>query len=181
MGFSPGQVCCGFSVTKGIDSKTLFGVKGLYPTLFPGGRSVTRIPFLRASLYAASQYLLLGPSVCTAVLWAPLSAQPSSGPLCTVVPHSCSPGLCPWHCHCSSLCSALLQPCSPATVSPRALGGALYMESITTHCPHVYSEPAKEGQVRILATGTLISSTLAQPHGKRNSLTPGHTVNRLVK
>ena len=33
MGFSPGQVRCGFSVTKEIDSKTFFGVKGFVPVL----------------------------------------------------------------------------------------------------------------------------------------------------
>ena len=71
------------------------------------------------------------------------------------------PSLCPRCCYHSSLCSALLQPCSPATVSPRSLGRTLYIESVTTYCPHMCSELAGQGQVRILATGTLILSTLA--------------------
>ncbi|XP_073078933.1 gamma-aminobutyric acid receptor-associated protein-like 1 isoform X1 [Manis javanica] len=50
--------------------------------------------------------------------------------------------------------SALLQPCSCATLSPRALGGALYIQSIAMYYPHVFSELANQGQVRIPAIGT---------------------------
>ena len=58
--------------------------------------------------------------------------------------------------------SALLQPCSRATMSPRALGRALYIGSIATYCPQVCSELANQGQVRILATGSFILSTTRQ-------------------
>ena len=44
-------------------------------------------------------------------------------------------------------------------MSPRAPGRALYIESVTTHRPHVCSELASQCQVRILATGTFILST----------------------
>ena len=95
-------------------------------------------------------------------LWAPLSTQLSSGLLCSVVPHSCLLGVCPRCCHHASLCSALLQPFSHATVWPRALGRALYRESIATYCPHACSEQANQGQMRILATGTFTLSTTPQ-------------------
>ena len=92
--------------------------------------------------------------------------------LCLQAPlHSCPLGLSAQSSHTAVLwasvlsaattpASALLQPCSRATVSPRALGRALYIESITMHCPHMCSELANQGQVRILATGTFILSTL---------------------
>ena len=54
---------------------------------------------------------------------------------------------------------ALLQPCSCATMLLKALGGALYIESITMYCPHVCSELANQRQVRILAIGTFTLST----------------------
>ena len=75
------------------------------PNFIPtvAGQSLESHP-LRASLHAAS-------SLC---LWASPPPQHLS--------------LCVQRCHCSSLCSALLQPCSPATLSHRALGGALYTE-----------------------------------------------------
>lgn len=37
---------------------------------------------------------------------------------------------------------------------------SFYTESITTYGPHVYSEPADQGQVRISAIGTLTFSTV---------------------
>ena len=88
---------------------------------------------------------------CTAVLRSALHshpAQPSSGPVSSVLPR--------------------LQPllCSPAAlqlchhVVPRALGRALYIESSAMYCPQVCSELVNQGQVRILATGTLILSTV---------------------
>ena len=80
---------------------------------------------LRASLQAASQSLPLGLS------------HPGS--------HFT---LCPLHCHLSSLCSP------SALQQPRVLGGVLYIESITTYCPHVGSEQAGQDWVRILAIGT---------------------------
>ena len=118
-------------------------MKGLYPTLFPGGRSVTKIPCsVRVSVHAASPSLHLGHSVLT------------------VVPHSCPLGLCPQRCHHSSLCSVLLQSCSPATLShPEHWVELFFTESIAMYCPQVCSELVNQGQVRILATGTLISST----------------------
>ena len=112
VGFSPGQVCYGFDVTKETDSKMLFGLKGLYPTLFPGGRSVTKILFTQSESACSKPVSASGhlcPPSCP--------AQLSSGPLCTVVPHNHPLDLCPQCCHHSSLCSALLQPCSPATAS----------------------------------------------------------------
>ena len=61
--------------------------------------------------------------------------------------------LCPQRFHHSSLCS-------PAAVQqPRALGRTLYIESVTMYCPHVYSQQAEQGQVRILAIGTFTFST----------------------
>ena len=86
---------------------------------------------LRASVHAASWSLPLGPSVLTAVLWAPLSTQlsctavlwaslhsrptqPSSGPLSSVLP-PLQPLLCS---------SAALQPCHHVT--PTELGRALF-------------------------------------------------------
>ena len=121
------------------------GVKGLYPTLIPGGRSVTKIPFTQSKSacnkpFSASGPLCwhscpLGPSASTANLCLPSRpAQPSSGPLSLVLPLLCSP--------------AALQPCH--RVKPRALGGALYVESIAMYCPHVHSELVNQGQVRIL-------------------------------
>ena len=77
-------------------------------------------------------------------LWAPLSAQLSSGPLSSALP---TPP--------SALLSSTLQPCHHVT--PRALGGALFIES---NCPQVCSGLVNQGQVRILATGTLILSPL---------------------
>ena len=94
-GFSPGQVRYGFSVTK-IDSKIFFGVKGLYPTLFPGGRLVTRIPFTQSE------------SVCSK----PVSA---SGPLCL---HSHPLGFCAQPSHTAVLWASLL---STATTPASAL------------------------------------------------------------
>ena len=119
-------------------------MKGLYPTLFPGGRSVTRIPFTQSESAPASQSLPLGLSAQlsrTAVLWAPLSSV-----LPPLQPLLCSP--------------AALQPCHHVT--PRAVGRALYRESTAMHCPQVCSEPATQGQVRILATAPLILPTLLQ-------------------
>ena len=144
---------------------------------------------LRVSLHASSWSLPLGPSVCTVILWAPLSTQSShtavlqaslhscytqlsSGPLCTAVTHSRPLGLSAQSCTQLSsgplslvlpplqplLCSpAALQPCH--RVMPKALGRALYIESTDLYCPQVCSELVNHGQVRILATGTLILST----------------------
>ena len=58
MGFSPGQVCYGFSVTKEIDSKTFFGVKGfnIWIILLAVGRALASLPPHRAlgrALYIA--------------------------------------------------------------------------------------------------------------------------------
>ena len=142
MGFSPGQVRYGFSVTKEIDSKMFFGVKGLYPTLFPGGRSVTKILFTQSKSAGSKPVSASGP-LC------PHSrpTQPSSGPLSLALP-PLQPLLCS---------PAALQPCYH--VMPRALGRALFIESRATYCPQVCSELVIQGQVRILATGTLILST----------------------
>ena len=87
--------------------QNVLGVKGLYPTLFPGGRSVTKIPFTQSE------------SACRK----PISA---SGPLCL---HSRPPGLCTVVLHsCPLLCSpAALQ--HHHRVMPRAMGGALFIES----------------------------------------------------
>ena len=118
------------------DSRTFLRWKGYTQLYFHSGRSITKILFTQREF------------ACSKPVYA-------SGPLC---PHSRPLGLCPWCCHHCSLCSALLQPCSCATVSLRALGRALYIESIATYCPHVCSELAD--QVRILATGTFILFTL---------------------
>ena len=104
--------------------QNVLGVKELHPGLFPGGRSVTRIPFTQSESAGSKPVSASGP-LCP-------HSHPLGPSACTVVPHSHPLGLCPWCCHHSSLCSALLQPCSPATVSPRPLGRALYVESITT-------------------------------------------------
>ena len=124
VGFNPEEVHYGFSETKEMTVEHSW-VERVYTQLYsPSGRSVTRIPSTQSE------------SACSK----PVSA---SGPLC----HHSHLSLCPRHCHHSSLCSALLQPCSCATVFPRALGRALY-------CPQVCSELVNQGQVRILATGT---------------------------
>ena len=106
---------------------------------------------LRVSLHAASPSLPLGPS-----------AQLSSGPLC-LHSHPTQPS--------SGPLSSALPPlqtllCSPAALQPchrvacRALVRALYIEPTAMYCPQVCSELVNQGQVRILATGTLILSTL---------------------
>ena len=84
-------------------------------------------------------------------LWASLPTQPSSRPLS----------------------SALLKPYCHVTVSPRAPGGALYIESITT----LVSELTNQSQVKTLAIGTFILSTQALPEaGVANADTVrGHT------
>ena len=114
--------------------------KRFYTQLYShGGRSITRIP--------STQSRSAGSKLVSA-----------SGPLC---PRS-HPSLCPRCCHHSSLCSALLQPCSCAGVSPTTLGRALHRESVTVYCPHVCSESANQGQVRILGTGTFTLYTGGQ-------------------
>ena len=150
-------------------------MKGLYPTSFPGDRSVTRIPFTQSEFVCSKPVSTsgplcphscpLGPSVHTAILWAPLFSQPShtailwaslhsrptqlsSGPLSLALP-PLQPLLCS---------PAALQPCH--CVAPRALSIALYIESTAMYCPQVCSELVNHGQVRILATGILILSTV---------------------
>ena len=98
MGFSPRQVHYVFNVTKEIDGKTFLGWKGYTQLYFQVAGQSLESHSLRASLYAASRSLPLGPSVRTAV------------------PHSCTLSLCPWRCHHSSLCSlscslVALPPC----------------------------------------------------------------------
>ena len=162
MGFSPGQVHYGFIVTKGMTVECSWSERVIPNFISTVAGQSLKSCSLRATLHAASRSLPLGPSVhtavphsgppglsallsCTAILWAFLPAQPScsviphSCPLglCTAIPHSRPLGLCPRHCHHSSLCSALLQPCSHCTASPRVLGRALYIQSVTRHCPHV--------------------------------------------
>ena len=99
-----------------------------------GGRSVTRIPSAQSESACSKPVSAFGP----------LDPQPSQS-LSLVLPP--------------------LQPllsCSPAAVQqPRALGRTLYIESVTMHCPHVCSEQANQGQVRILATGNFTLSTIA--------------------
>ena len=142
MGFSPRQVHYGFNETKEMTVEH-FGGERVYTQLYShGGRSITRVLSTQSK------------SACSKLVSA-------SGPLCL---HNRPLGLCPQHCHHSSLCSVFLQPCSRATVSPRPLGGALYIESIATYCPHVCSEQADQGQVGILATRTFILSTVTLRH-----------------
>ena len=145
--------------------QNILGVKVLYPTLFPGGRSVTKILFTQSESACSMPVSASGPlclhscplglfaqSPHTAVLWASLHSCPtqlSSGPLSSTLPQ-----LQPLHCS-----PAALQPCH--RVMPRALGGALFIESTVMYCPRVCSELVNQGQVRILATGTLILSTPA--------------------
>ena len=144
MGFSPGQVRYGFSVTKEIDSRTFFGVKGLHSTLFPGGRSVTKIPFTQ-SKSACSK--LVSPLASRHLWLHSHPAQPSSGSLSSALP-PLQPLLCS---------PAALQPCHH--VACRALGGALFIEVTAMYCPQVCSELVNHGQVRILATETLFIHT----------------------
>ena len=127
-------------------------MKGLYPTLFPGGSSVTRIPFTQSESARSKPVSASGP-LC-------LHTHPLGASACTTVPHSCP--LClsaqrPTQPSSGRLSSVLppLQPllCSPTafqlchSVVPRALGGALYIESVATYFPHVCSELANQGQV----------------------------------
>ena len=150
MGFSPRQVCYGFNVTKEKDRKTFLGWKGYTQFHFQVAGQSLESHSLRVSLHAASWSLPLGPSVHTAVLWASLHSrptQPSSGPLSSVL-SPLQPLLCP---------PAALQPCHH--VVPRALGRALFIESIAMYCPQVCSELVNHSQVRILATGTFILFT----------------------
>ena len=115
---------------------------------FHGGRSVTRLPSTQSESACRSRSLPLGLSAPGAI---------SVSVLCTA----------------TTPVSALLQPCSHATVSPRAPGGALYIESIVTYCPHVCSELADQGQVRILATGTFtLSTTHHLPKARNSSSSP---------
>ena len=100
------------------------------------GQSLESHP-LRASLHAASQSL-------------PLSL---STPIATSV--SVLPPLQPLLCSPAAL--------HHATVWPRALGRALYIELATTCCSHVCSEQAHQDQVRILAIGNFTFSTLHLP------------------
>ena len=138
-------------------------MKGLYPGLFPGGRSVTRIPFTQSKSACSKPVSASGPlclhscplglsaqSPHTAVLWTSLHSgptQPSSGPLSSALP-PLQPLLCS---------PAALQPCH--RVVSRALGGALFIESTTMYCPQMCSELVNHSQVRILATGTLFIHT----------------------
>ena len=112
----------------------------IYTQLYShGGESITGIPSIQSK------------SACS-------KPVPASGPL-RLRSH---PSLCPQCCHHSSFCPpAALQPCSNgATVSPRALGKALYVESIiTTYFSHLCSEQANQGQVRILVIGSFTFST----------------------
>ena len=117
-------------------------VKGLYPTLFPGGRSVTKIPITQSASACSKPVSASGPLCLHS-----RPAQPSSGPLSSALP-PLQPLLCS---------PAALQPCYH--IVPRALGGALYIESTAMYCSQVCSELVNQGQVRILATGTLILST----------------------
>ena len=126
--------------------QNVLGVKGLYPTLFPGGRSVTKIPFTQSESACSKLVSASGP-LC------PHSrpTQPSSG-LLSLMLLPLQPLLCS---------HAALQPCHH--FMPRALGGALYIESTAMYCPQVCSELVNQGQVSILATGTLILSTPFHP------------------
>ena len=115
VGFSPEQVHYGFSVTKEMTVEHSWGERVIPNFISMVAGQSLESHSLRASLHAASWSLPLGPS-----------ARPSSEPLCL---HSHPLGLCPQCCHHFSLCSDLLQPCSCATMSHRALGRALYIES----------------------------------------------------
>ena len=106
MSFSPRQVHYEFNVTKDIDSRMLFEVKVLYPTLFPGGRSVTRIPFTQSE------------SVCSK----PVSA---SGPLCL---HSSPLGLS----SCTAIPRAILRASLSAQLSCPAVLWASVLSTATT-------------------------------------------------
>ena len=138
-------------MTKENDSKTFLGWKGYSQLNFQVAGQSLESHSLRASLHAAGRSLPLGPSVLTAVLWASLHSpptQPSSGLLSLALP-PLQPLLCS---------PAALEPCHRD--APRALGGALFIESTAMYCPQVCSELVSHGQVRILATGTLILCTL---------------------
>ena len=84
-------------------------------------------------------------------LWASLSAQSS----CTAVLWASVLGAATTPAFALLSCSLVAMP----LCCPRALGGALYIESIVMYCPHVCSELVSQGQLRILATGTLILFT----------------------
>ena len=136
MGFSPRQVHYGFSETKEMTVEHSWGER-VIPNFIPtvAGQSLESCP-LRASLHAAGRSLPPGPSA------------------------RCS--------HLKSLSSVLplLQPllsCSRAAAIPRCHPehwAELFIESITTYCPHMCSELASQGQGRILALGTFTLSTL---------------------
>ena len=129
-------------------------MKGLYPSLFPGGRSVPKILFTQSESAGSKPVSASGP-LCPYSHPVQLSsaslhshpAQPSSGPLSSVPP-PLQPLLCS---------PAALHPCHH--VAPRALSRALFIESTAMYCPQVCSELVSQGQVRILATGMLILST----------------------
>ena len=61
MGFSPGQVCYGYNVTKEIDSKIL-QVKDYTPLYFQVAGQSLKSHSLRARMHAANHSLPLGPS-----------------------------------------------------------------------------------------------------------------------
>ena len=82
VGFSPWQVHYGFSVTKEMTVERSWSERVIPNFISTVAGQSLKFRSLRASLHAASWSLPLGLSVCTAVLWAPLSAQPSSRPLC---------------------------------------------------------------------------------------------------
>ena len=138
MGFRPRQAHHGFSVTREMTVEHSWDERVISNFISMVAGQSLESHSLRVSLHVASWSLPLGLSACTVVL------------------HSHPLGLCPRRCHHSSLCSALLQPCSLATMSHRALGRALYIETTAMYCPQVCSELVNQGQVRILATGTLI-------------------------
>ena len=110
MGFSPGQVHYGFNETKEMTVKHSWGERVITQLSSHGGRSITRILSTQSESACSKTISVSGPLYLRSHL-----------------------SLHPWHCHHSSLISALLQLCSScATVWPRALGGALYIESITS-------------------------------------------------
>ena len=137
IGFSPGQVHYGFSVTKEMTIEC-FGGERVIPNFIStvAGQSLESCR-LRMSLHAARRSLPLGLSAPTAVSVSALHAATTSV---------------------SSLLScsfAAVPPCHAQSTS-RTL---YYIESTAMYCPQVCSELANQGQVRILATGTFILST----------------------
>ena len=151
-------------------------MKGLYPTLFPGGSSVTKIPFTQSQSACSKPVSASGP-LCphscplgfSGLLYTAIPhshpTQPSSGPLCTVGPHTAVL----WASvlgTATTPASALLS-CSLAAVPlchAQTTGQSSSYRVNSYVMPQVCSELVNQGQVRILATGTLILSTMPKTY-----------------